>query len=148
MKADEKKRAVSRAYNLTKNKDYDIIPIESFKEASEFSKYVSWCVTHDEDAFYRYTKNGTNRFYFCIRKDYKTVRKENGNPDDPLDDYGLSMMAILIDDDGSMDSSDGCTLRWNKRRKEAQAGAGSGHSRSRFLQDVQTVFGGRAYVQV
>lgn len=80
--------------------------IDSFEDASEFSDYVSWCVTKDENYFDSYTHNGENRFYFVLRKDFKTVATHNPS-------YATSMLAILINPDGSMDSNSGCTSRLN-----------------------------------
>ena len=80
--------------------------IDSFKDAQKFSDYVSWCVTKDESFFNDYTANGENKFYFVVRKDFKTVQEE-----DPS--YAKSMLAILVNSDGSMDSNNGCTSRLN-----------------------------------
>ena len=63
-------------------------------------------MTQDESYFNDYTASGENKFYFAIRKDFKTVLK-----DDPS--YATSMLAILVDSDGSMDPSNGCTSRLN-----------------------------------
>lgn len=63
-------------------------------------------MTQDESYFDDYTADGENKFYFVIRKDFKTVQKE-----DPS--YATSMLAILVNADGSMDSNNGCTSRLN-----------------------------------
>ena len=89
-----------------RNEDYSIVSIDSFEDAQKFSDYVSWCVTQDENYFNSYTHNGENRFYFVLRKDFKTVATHNPS-------YATSMLAILINPDGSMDSNSGCTSRLN-----------------------------------
>ena len=106
LKRREREEAKSSLSKSKKNKDYRIVKIDSFEDASEFSDYVSWCVTEDEDYFNDYTANGENRFYFVIRKDFQTVQEK-----DPS--YATSMLAILINLDGSMDSNSGCTSRLN-----------------------------------
>ena len=63
-------------------------------------------MTQDESYFNDYTADGEKRFYFVVRKDFKTVPKEDQS-------YATSMLAILVNPDGSMDSSNGCTSRLN-----------------------------------
>ena len=63
-------------------------------------------MTQNKSNFNDYTAGGENRFYFAIRKDFKTVSEK-----DPS--YSTSMLAILVNPDGSMDSSNGCTSRLN-----------------------------------
>ena len=106
IKRREREEAGSNLGNLKRNEDYSIVKIDTFSDAKKFNKYVSWCVTDGEGYFDGYTANGENRFYFVIRKDFKTVPKE-----DPS--YATSMLAILINPDGSMDSNNGCTSRLN-----------------------------------
>ena len=106
IKRREREEAKSNLNNLTRNEDYTIVKIDTFGDAKKFSKYAPWCVTKKKSYFDDYTANGENRFYFAIRKDFKTVSKE-----DPS--YATSMLAILINPDGSMDSSSGCTSRLN-----------------------------------
>ena len=107
IKRREREEAQSSLSKTKKrNEDYSIVKIDNFDDAQKFSKYVPWCVTDEEGYFNDYTANGENRFYFVIRKDFKTVLKE-----DPS--YATSMLAILINPDGSMDSNNGCTSRLN-----------------------------------
>ena len=89
--------------------DYEIVRIDSFKQASEYSKYTSWCVTHDKNMFDSYTSDGINQFYFCLRNGFENVEKQ---PSDgcPLDKYGLSMIAVSVNEDGMLNT---CTCRWN-----------------------------------
>ena len=101
-----------KAHNATQfveNKQYKIYRIDSFEEAKKFSPYTKWCITHDEDCYSSYTGGGFGVFYFCIRDDFKTVEvfPSEGYP---LDDYGLSMIATSVDEDGMCNT---ITCRWN-----------------------------------
>ena len=101
-----------KAHNATQfveNTHYKIYRIESFEEASKFSPYTSWCVTEGEDNYDAYTNNGYGLFYFCIRDDFKAV-KAVPSEGCPLDDYGLSMIATSVDEDGKCNT---ITCRWN-----------------------------------
>lgn len=106
LKKRERDEAQSGSSKTKKNEDYTIVSISSFDDAKKFSRYVSWCVTKEEFYFDDYTAKGENKFYFVIRKDFKTVQKDDQS-------YATSMLAILIDIDGSMDSNNGCTSRLN-----------------------------------
>lgn len=106
LKKREREEAKASLGNAKRNEDYSLVSIVSFDDAKKFSQYVSWCVTKEESYFDDYTADGENKFYFAIRKDFKTVRKK-----DPT--YATSMLAILVNSDGSMDSNNGCTSRLN-----------------------------------
>ena len=56
-----------------------------------------------------YTKNGLGLFYFCIKDNFESVEKVKGEGC-PLDEYGKSMIAISVNDDGSLNTA---TCRWN-----------------------------------
>lgn len=94
---------------LLQKADYDIVPINSFEEAQKYGKYVAWCITHYQNLFNSYTKQGLGRFYFCLKPGFETIKKEKGE-NCPLDEYGKSMFAISVNDDGSLNT---CTCRWN-----------------------------------
>ena len=101
-----------KAHNATQfveNTHYKIYKIDSFEEAKKFSPYTSWCVTKGEDNYDAYTNNGYGLFYFCIRDDFKSV-EEVKSEGCPLDDYGLSMIATSVDEDGKCNT---ITCRWN-----------------------------------
>lgn len=103
----------SNARQLTQNQNYTIVPIDTPEEANKYARYFPsderWCVTEDEDAYNAYTNDGLGRFYFCLRNDFKNTRhvKSEGCP---LDNYGLSMIAVSVNDDGSLNT---VTCRWN-----------------------------------
>ena len=56
-----------------------------------------------------YTKNGLGRFYFCLQDGFENVPKVESEGC-PMDTYGKSMIAISVNDDGSLNT---CTCRWN-----------------------------------
>ena len=91
------------------NREYTIVPINSYEEATKYAKYNEWCVTYSEDMFDDKTCNGAGRFYFCLRNGFENVPKKVG-PNAPLDEYGLSMIAVSITMEGEPNS---ITCRWN-----------------------------------
>ncbi len=78
---------------------YRIIPINTFEEAEQYGKYTSWCITYREDQFNSYTDGG-KRFYFCLKDGFESV--ESNDDGAPLNEYGLSMLAVLVDSDGNL----------------------------------------------
>ena len=88
--------------------EYTVVPISSFEEASKYGQYTSWCVTHGSSHFQSYVDGG-RRFYFCLRKGFEDVPKAKGEGC-PLDEYGLSMISVLVDAEGEPNY---ITTRWN-----------------------------------
>ena len=105
----EKDEINSKEY--IKNERYTITPCNKWKDLLHFGKYTTWCVAqkNGEYAYNSYTNNGICKFYVCTRDDYETVSEKMG-PNCPLDDYGLSMIAICVDSEGNLKT---CTCRWN-----------------------------------
>ena len=91
------------------NREYTIVPINSYEEATKYAKYNEWCVTYSEDMFDDKTCHGAGRFYFCLQNGFENVPKKVG-PNAPLDEYGLSMIAVSITMEGEPNS---ITCRWN-----------------------------------
>ena len=91
------------------NREYTIVPINSYEEATKYAKYNDWCVTYSEQMFDDKTCNGAGRFYFCLRNGFENVPKKVG-PNAPLDEYGLSMIAVSVTMEGEPNS---ITCRWN-----------------------------------
>ena len=106
LKSDVK---LHNATQFIENKQYKIYRIESFEKASKFSPYTSWCVTKNKESYDLYTSNGYCLFYFCVRDDFKSV-EEVKSEGCPLDNYGLSMIATSVDEDGRCNT---ITCRWN-----------------------------------
>ena len=92
-----------------RNTSYRIVKINSFKEASKYGKYTPWCVTHKIKAFNDYTNNGICVFYFCLKDGFESIPEKIGE-NCPLDEYGLSMIAVCVDDNGKCKT---VTCRWN-----------------------------------
>ena len=92
-----------------RNTSYSIVKINNFKEASEYGMYTSWCVTHSKEAFDSYTSNGICVFYFCLKDGFESIPEKIGE-NCPLDEYGLSMLAVCVDENGECNS---ITCRWN-----------------------------------
>lgn len=103
-----KQDVATQEYNSSNNQ-YNIVKINSFEESEEYSEYVGWCVTHDENMFDSYTNDGTGVFYFCLRNGFEDEPYEEGE-NCPLDSYGLSMIAVSVNNDGSCNT---ITCRWN-----------------------------------
>lgn len=94
---------------FTKNENYTIVRIPDFKTASKYQNYTSWCITHEEKMYNSYTANGSGLFYFCLINGFENIEQKKGN-NCPLDEYGLSMLAISVDVQGDLNT---CTCRWN-----------------------------------
>ena len=92
-----------------RNTSYRIVKINDFEEASEYGKYTPWCVTHDIKAFNDYTNNGICVFYFCLKDGFESIPEKIGE-NCPLDEYGLSMIAVCVDENGECKT---VTCRWN-----------------------------------
>lgn len=115
----------SKLANFVKNNDthtYKILVIDDTPSTAGFtpvgngrtvlkqlSKYVDWCICNDDSEYAQYTGNG-GKFYVCLRDDFKEVKKPLNKHDDLLDDYGLSMIMVLVGVDGYPDL---ITTRWN-----------------------------------
>ena len=93
--------------------DYEIVKIDTFEDAKKYYKYTNpksrWCLTHMEDMFYSYTYNGFNQIYFCLKHGFEDVKQIKGE-NAPLDEYGLSMLSIIVNEEGELAY---CTTRWN-----------------------------------
>ena len=105
----EEDKQRSSSTERTANARYQIVCVPTFEDCVEYGEYTDWCIAGSETAYEHYTNNGANIFYFCLRDDYKNVEAVPG-PDAPFDDYGLSMIAVSVNPDGSLDTS---TSRWN-----------------------------------
>lgn len=88
---------------------YTIIPINAYNDIKRFSPYTEWCITKSESDFDNYINHG-QRFYICLKKDFERIQAEKAD-NYPLDDYGLSMLAISVYPNGRLATS---TTRWNE----------------------------------
>lgn len=86
---------------------YTVIPVDTFKSASTYRKYVQWDAVQSEDIYDEYTQDG-DRFYFCLKGGFEFIKEDDSA-------YALSMIAVRIDITGEltgvytrdMDSLDG-----------------------------------------
>lgn len=96
-----------------KDHEYKIIRIDSFEEAKKYHDYTNpesrWCLTYSRENYNHYTNNDKFAMYFCIRDDIDTVEYKVGE-NCPLDDYGKSLLCIIVDSDGNLATF---TTRWN-----------------------------------
>ena len=106
---DDSEREELAGMKFTVNNDYQIVRIDDFEQSSQYGQYTSWCVTHDEDMLDSYTSDGIGQFYFCLRDGFENEPKQPGE-NCPLDSYGLSMVAVSVDENGRLNT---CTCRWN-----------------------------------
>lgn len=88
--------------------DYTVKMISSYEEASKYSQYTSWCVTHGVNAFENYTGDGS-QFFFCLKNGFENMQ-ERQKENCPLDEYGLSMVSVLVYPGGEVKH---ITTRWN-----------------------------------
>ena len=106
---EEKERLSQIQYDKS---DYKIVPIDNADEAAKYGGFTSWCVTQKDggaEAYDKYTGGGFGRFYFCLRNGFQNIPKVKGE-NCPLDEYGLSMIAVSVNYDGSPNT---ITCRWN-----------------------------------
>ena len=97
------------------NNNYDIVSINSFEEANQYKKYTCqenpWCISSLETSYDSYSNNGANQIYFCLKDGFENIDmpEETGNY---KDDYGLSMISVIVNPDGSLAYA---TTRWNHK---------------------------------
>ncbi len=95
--------------NFGNASEYTIVPIMKYEDAHKYARYVTWCVTADNNLYNAYTYDGVGCFYFCLRKGFENAPKEKTDGC-PLDEYGLSMIAVSITPEGAPNT---ITCRWN-----------------------------------
>ena len=121
------------------NQGYKIVPIYSFGEAQEYYDDCypdsPWCITHMDDMWKNYTKEGENQVYFCLKNGFSKMdvpEEETGNF---KDEYGLSMISVIVDKNGKLQYS---TTRWNHAN-----GASGDHDLS--VQEISDIVGVNFY---
>ena len=109
--AQDKERDELNRQQYEENSAYKIIPVNSFEEATKYGKYNDWCLAqpNGRGMYNSYTSDGVNQLYVILRDGFENVPKQTGE-NTPYDDYGLSMMTVIVDPDGDMAQS---TTRWN-----------------------------------
>ena len=94
---------------LQENNNYTIIQIDNFSQSSKYAQYTDWCITYDKNMLDRYTSGGVGQFYFCLKNGFEDIPRQKGEGC-PLDEYGLSMVAVSVTETGDLNT---CTCRWN-----------------------------------
>jgi hypothetical protein len=62
-----------------------------------------------EDQYNSYTCDGINQIYFCLKNGFEDIEPIVGE-NAPLDDYGLSMLSVIVNENDELAY---CTCRWN-----------------------------------
>lgn len=99
----------SKSVERKRNESYKIIKVDDYETAHLYQRYTTWCVTGSEGMYENYTDNGIGRFFFCLKDGFENVDEKQGE-NTPLDEYGLSMIAVSVGIDGAAKT---ITCRWN-----------------------------------
>lgn len=125
--AKTNQKALVKSIKLTPNQDYTIKRVTNFQEMQTYYSFTPshspWCVAYSEKKFDAFSANDTNSIYIILHHDYKSINETAGTqrslsflqaidkkPSPPYDDYGLSMILLILDSEGSLIN---CTSRWN-----------------------------------
>jgi hypothetical protein len=126
-------KALVRSLILTPNQDYTIKRITNFQEMQAYYSFTPshspWCVAYSEKKFDAFSANGTNSIYVVLHHDFKSINEIAGTqhslsflqaiekePSPPYDEYGLSMILLVTNPEGSLIY---CTSRWNHTYKHS-----------------------------
>ena len=111
--AEERRASANQVYQP--NKEYTIRRLHSFEDAMEYVSLTSWCISESRSDFENYTCHGET-FYICLKDGYQNIPMEKGEGH-PLDEYGLSMIAISVRKNGRLAT---CTTRWNEASRDGR----------------------------
>ena len=109
----ESERIANTTYE--RNNDYEIIGPIDYETAHKYGEHScpssKLCYTQSESTWNRYTSNGNNNVYVCLKNGWETVKPvHDGNDNSQYDTYGLSMIFVFIDGQGDLAY---CNTRWN-----------------------------------
>ena len=118
--SDEEQARADNVKFKIEDHGYKIISFMSYEELNSkfggdktgYNGRSEWCHTNGKSTYESWTENYT-KFFFVITKDNWEEIKPHDNPkedDNAYDEYGLSLMAILVSREGELLR---CTLRWN-----------------------------------
>ena len=88
---------------------YEKVVITNHDQCVKYAPYVGWCITFNSSANYDTYTQGGRRFYLFLRDGYQNVERKAGE-NCPFDEYGMSMVSVLVDMDGNISI---ITTRWN-----------------------------------
>lgn len=112
MSADDKGANIY-AEDAQMNHRYKILPNIDYNTAHSYKKYTCskspMCFTESKGTWDQYTNGDDYAVYLLLRDDWETVEEVHGE-NTPYDDYGLSMIFVIIDEEGNISSSN---TRWN-----------------------------------
>ncbi len=108
--SDENKARANNIKFDIKDKGYNIIPFMSYEELNSkfggdktgYKGTSEWCHTNGKSTYNSWTENYT-KFFFVIAKDNWEEIAPHDDPqkdDNAYDEYGLSLMAILVSERG------------------------------------------------
>jgi len=100
---------VSSMFGKGGKSDYKVVPILKHEDAMKYAPYTGWCITYESPANYDNYVQGGRRFYIFLRNGFENVEERVGKGC-PMDEYGLSMISVLVDMEGNIDY---ITTRWN-----------------------------------
>lgn len=88
--------------------DYYVKEIKAYEDAHEYFDMIGWRFVVSEESFNDYAAHGSH-FFICGNGDWWDVPCQTGE-NYPLDNYGLSFLAVEVDYDNRIRS---ITTRWN-----------------------------------
>lgn len=104
--------------------DYTIYPISDYidggmlrpdregkKILNHFARYTDWCVCAHENAEFEYAQYLSNggKMYICAKDGFEKIQRPETTMS-PLDEYGLSLINVIVAEDGLPDN---VTTRYN-----------------------------------
>ena len=111
--AAERERINNADYSQGMNPNYEIIYNVDFETAAKYGAHSCsnsrLCYTESKGTWDDYTKNGSNKVFILLRKDWREVPEKHGE-NTPYDDYGLSMIFLFVNRFGELEYSN---TRWN-----------------------------------
>ena len=104
---------------IKSNASYEVIPIYSYEELHEryggdktgYRGESKWCHTDKKSTYETWTKDGTQMFFVIQQKDWEKIQAPQEKPDNCYDEYGMSLVAILVD--VATNKLLNSTSRWN-----------------------------------
>lgn len=95
---------------------YNIVEITKHTQLLRYKDYTEWCIIFTEMAYEYCLDFGKRHLYILERDDYRSLRPTKGK-DYPYDTYGMSLIAVVINNDGTAAS---VTTRWNSLEEDEE----------------------------
>lgn len=97
---------------------YRIRRIQDYEQLLRYADMTDWCVVYSDAALDYYLQGDKRRLYVLERDDWRTIEPKKGKHY-PYDSYGFSLLAVIVDADGSIFS---ITTRWNSIEEDIVLG--------------------------